>query len=182
MCPCDLRHLGKVGLFPKLWTFFDSPTRAEKSPKKSYLTLYTNMLASSMDHEAAPFRSAKPRRVESKKVPWVRRLSLFNPGTNAGDFFSKGKNKMSKTKFYARVVAQDNIGEFLVSTIFIGLDHSFRNQGPPLIFETMVLKDGESLSCDRCSTWAEAEAQHAKAVAAVKNPLTAAEQDAYDRL
>jgi hypothetical protein len=54
-----------------------------------------------------------------------------------------------------------------VSTVWLGLDHSF-GEGPPLIFETMVFpsKDGplNELDCDRYSTEAEALAGHAAMV------------------
>ena len=36
-----------------------------------------------------------------------------------------------------RVVAQDRIGDVQISTVFLGIDHSFR-QGEPLLFETMI--------------------------------------------
>lgn len=52
-----------------------------------------------------------------------------------------------------------------VSTVFLGLDHNF-GDGPPLLFESMVFDPlGESLDQDRCSTWAQAEAMHARMVA-----------------
>lgn len=60
-----------------------------------------------------------------------------------------------------RVVYQTEVPGGMVSTIFLGLDHQF-GQGPPLLFETMVFSDGESADCYRCSTWLEAEAQHAR--------------------
>ncbi len=53
-----------------------------------------------------------------------------------------------------------------VSTVWLGLNHSFGN-GPPLIFETMVFPSREKLSeedCDRYSTEAEALAGHAAMV------------------
>jgi hypothetical protein len=62
-----------------------------------------------------------------------------------------------------RVVFQTEIPGGMVSTIFLGLDHQWGN-GPPLLFETMIFRDGESDDCFRCSTWLEAEAQHAKVV------------------
>jgi hypothetical protein len=58
-----------------------------------------------------------------------------------------------------RRVAQAQVGNFFVSTVFLGIDHQFGN-GPPLLFETMAFRDGESVDCHRCSTWMEAEAQH----------------------
>lgn len=67
-----------------------------------------------------------------------------------------------------RIVARTEIGESLVSTIFLGLDHGWFG-GPPLLFETMVFSsDRESLYCRRCSTWLEAEEQHAATVEMVK--------------
>ncbi len=54
-----------------------------------------------------------------------------------------------------------------VSTVWLGLDHSFTPGGPPLIFETMVFpSQGEmcDLDCDRYSTEEEARAGHARMV------------------
>jgi hypothetical protein len=52
-----------------------------------------------------------------------------------------------------------------VSTVWLGLDHSF-GSGPPLIFETMVFrsKDGplHDLECDRYSTEVDALAGHSR--------------------
>ena len=71
-----------------------------------------------------------------------------------------------------RIVARDTIGNVRVSTVFLGIDHNFLGDGPPLIFETMVFGasalDGEQ---DRYSTWDEAEAGHAAMVARVKGGL-----------
>ncbi len=52
-----------------------------------------------------------------------------------------------------------------VSTVFLGLDHSFSG-GKPILFETMIFggehDDGYQ---ERYSTWEEAEAGHKQAVA-----------------
>lgn len=59
------------------------------------------------------------------------------------------------------IIEQTTIGDYLISTVWLGLDHSF-GYGPPLIFETMVFKGGESdLDCERYSTEEEALAGHA---------------------
>jgi hypothetical protein len=61
-------------------------------------------------------------------------------------------------------VALDNVGDKIVSTIFVGVSVSVL--GPPLLFETMVFgKDGAALEQERCATWDEAVAQHARIVA-----------------
>ena len=75
-----------------------------------------------------------------------------------------------------RILAQDEIGDHLVSTVFIGIDHNFSDSGPPIVFETMVFKRdksnlgslGKDVYQSRCATWAEAVAMHKEAVALVK--------------
>ena len=69
-----------------------------------------------------------------------------------GAFFEKIEN---------RRVAQDTIGKFWISTVFIGIDHGIFEA--PLVFETMVF-GGDEEYVDRCSTWEEAEKMHAVAV------------------
>lgn len=69
-----------------------------------------------------------------------------------------------------RRVAQDEIGDAQISTVFIGLDHSFGN-GPPLVFETMIFGGPHDQHQTRASTWDEAEQQHAEAVAMVRSGL-----------
>lgn len=65
-----------------------------------------------------------------------------------------------------RNVAQTDVGKLHVSTVFLGLDHNLAGEGPPLLFETMIFR-GNDMSGEyqkRCSTWDQAEAQHAEAV------------------
>jgi hypothetical protein len=55
-----------------------------------------------------------------------------------------------------------------VSTVWVGMDHSFGDEGPPLIFETMVFPTALTLGdldCERYSTEAEALAGHEAMVA-----------------
>ena len=46
-----------------------------------------------------------------------------------------------------RNVAKDTIGKFLVSTVFLGLDHNWSGEGLPVLWETMVfgLPDDEEM-------------------------------------
>jgi hypothetical protein len=68
----------------------------------------------------------------------------------------------------ARRVAETNLPDGVwVSTVFLGIDHSWGG-GPPLLFETMIFGGENSEYQDRCSTWEQAEAMHAKAVAIAK--------------
>lgn len=63
-----------------------------------------------------------------------------------------------------RHVGATHVGPWWVSTVFLGLDHQY-GDGPPLLFETMVFRDGKGDQwCDRCSTWEEAEAMHQRGI------------------
>lgn len=63
-----------------------------------------------------------------------------------------------------RVVGRTAVGASVVSTVFLGLDHRM-GHGPPELFETMIFgADGAEDYQERCSTWLEAERQHAEAV------------------
>lgn len=74
-----------------------------------------------------------------------------------------------------RRVARTEIGPLTVSTVFLGLDHG-SGKGPPVLFETMIFDGGEDGYQTRCSTWAEAEIQHAAAVEVAKARLLLAEE------
>lgn len=77
-----------------------------------------------------------------------------------GEMF-KGERHVAKTEI--ELAGQKG----LVSTVFLGIDHNYSGEGPPLLFETMVfLGDGNDDDyCDRHATRAEAEAGHAAALA-----------------
>lgn len=80
-----------------------------------------------------------------------------------------------------RIVARTELGDVLVSTVFLGIDHNFFGSGPPLLFETMAFDEhNESMCMRRYSTWKAAEKGHAKVCAEVdelqkKSILTAQE-------
>ena len=64
-----------------------------------------------------------------------------------------------------RVVRQDNFTEGDVSTVFLGLDHNYSDEGDPQIFETMVFdSNGDEIQCERYATWDQAEAGHKRIV------------------
>lgn len=76
-----------------------------------------------------------------------------------------------------RRVAEDHVGLYRVSTVFLGLDHNFHRvfygDGPPIVFETMVFMGlGEVRDEERCSTWDEAIAQHERIVTRLKRELS----------
>ena len=66
-----------------------------------------------------------------------------------------------------RRVGRTQVGEFRVSTVFLGLDHGWVSP-VPILWETMVFRgeDGESFGMERCSGNREqAEAMHEAMVA-----------------
>lgn len=66
-----------------------------------------------------------------------------------------------------RIVAQDEINSSSVSTVFLGIDPNFLQDGPPLLFETMIFNNSnleKYIYCERYSTWKEAEEGHKKAI------------------
>lgn len=58
-----------------------------------------------------------------------------------------------------------------VSTVWLGNNYNFFNEGPPLIFETLVFRDGHGDEMDRYSTLAEAVAGHAAMVETIKREI-----------
>lgn len=67
-----------------------------------------------------------------------------------------------------KIVKQDTLPNGLfISTVWLGLDHSFMEVGRPLIFESMVFgKDtnGSDIDMDRYSTESEALAGHKRLI------------------
>jgi hypothetical protein len=71
----------------------------------------------------------------------------------------------------SRQVGRDTHDGYTLSTVFLALDHNMSGvpNTRPVLFESMVFDTkGEEKFCERCCTWAEAEAQHAKILAALK--------------
>lgn len=65
-----------------------------------------------------------------------------------------------------RVVARLKIAEGVeVSTVFLGLDHSFTNDGPPLLYETMVFGGSRDQEMERYATLEDAQHGHDRMVA-----------------
>ncbi len=51
-----------------------------------------------------------------------------------------------------------------ISTVFLGIDHSFGMGGPPILFETMIFGGRYEGDMQRAATYDEALAYHANAV------------------
>jgi hypothetical protein len=71
----------------------------------------------------------------------------------------------------SRVVAQDEIGDLLVATVFLGVDRmGIRHSPMPLLFETTIFR-GDDIVGNRglYPTWAMAEAGHRREVLWLRN-------------
>ena len=55
-----------------------------------------------------------------------------------------------------------------VSTVFLPIDHNYSNEGPPLVFETLIFEGPLADWMNRYSTWEDAEKGHAEFVEAVR--------------
>jgi hypothetical protein len=70
---------------------------------------------------------------------------------------------------HKRIVKQEKVGGSEVSTVFLGLDHNFSDEGPPVVWETMVFGGELDQEMDRCSGNKEqAEAMHVRMVERVQ--------------
>jgi hypothetical protein len=57
-----------------------------------------------------------------------------------------------------------------VSTVFLGIDHNYSLEGPPVLFETMIFVDGPlSEFQERYCTWEEAKRGHERALRKLRN-------------
>lgn len=71
-------------------------------------------------------------------------------------------------------IAKDEVSDYLVSTVFLGLDHQW-GEGPPVVFETMIFQPDKTgfddLYCCRYSTYEEALETHKKITEGVEDFL-----------
>jgi len=73
-----------------------------------------------------------------------------------------------------RTVAKTKIGDVVISTVFLGLDHRMDcmdGAGPPIVFETMVFGGKLDHSEGRYSTWDDAVEGHENWVKLVKDSI-----------
>jgi len=82
--------------------------------------------------------------------------------------------KMMDMDYDMKVVGKDMVGDILVSTVFLGLDHSHYGQEGPILFETMIFEMG-AISGEfdgfqrRYKTYDEAVEGHKEALEMVNN-------------
>jgi hypothetical protein len=75
-----------------------------------------------------------------------------------------------------KIVEQEEVGHYWVSTVFLGINYSW-SDSPPLLFETMVFDHSskehpyDRLWIERTSTWEMALEAHQRGVAWAKEQL-----------
>jgi len=80
----------------------------------------------------------------------------------------------AEENYFCVIVKQEDVGEYFVSTVFFPHDMNiarlFNPDAPPHLFETMVFHgpDRSGVNQERCSTWAEADAQHERLASALR--------------
>ena len=75
-----------------------------------------------------------------------------------------------------RVVKQEWVENVKISTVFLGLDHNFNDDGPPILWETMAFSNNKLFQCEsnRCAgDRDQAEAMHEEMKRIVKVRLAA---------
>ena len=65
-------------------------------------------------------------------------------------------------------IANDDVGSVHVSTVFLGLDHNYLREGPPVLFETMVFGGKHDGDMRRYATYEDAERGHKETLTEVK--------------
>lgn len=69
-----------------------------------------------------------------------------------------------------RTIANTTIGDICISTVFLGLDHSY-GRGSPLLYETMIFGGEHHGYQTRCGTKASALMMHQEAVKFAKEKI-----------
>lgn len=68
--------------------------------------------------------------------------------------------RMAERRVAEDVIEQPEHDPVRVSTVFLGIDHNWFDEGPPLLFESMVFGGPLDLEMYRYSTWDEAVEGH----------------------
>lgn len=82
------------------------------------------------------------------------------------------------------IIEHTLIGDYLVSTVYLGLNHSYCHNLPPLIFETMIFNNGDNKENDPIDMYQkrytfkyQAIEGHARAVKIAKREIMIEDED-----
>lgn len=116
---------------------------------KYYILREGEIVAATM-MEWSEFFETSERVIEQTDIPCEGAMqSKRNPDRKPGEL-----------PFHIKVVTNT----VRVSTVFLGLDHNWSGNGPPIVFETMIFGGEHDEYCDRCATLAQARKMHTKAL------------------
>lgn len=94
---------------------------------------------------------------------------LAHSGREWAEWFERSHKSKGKDN---RILQQDLVGSVFISTVFLALDHNYYDDGPPVLWETMIFHDMPDSAVDqyiqRYCTRDEAIIGHMKAVELVK--------------
>lgn len=68
-----------------------------------------------------------------------------------------------------KITKQDYIGDVFVSTVFLGIDHSYEKKGDPVLWETMIFGGKHDEYQERYTSHEDALAGHQRAIDLVKS-------------
>jgi len=119
----------------------------------------------------------RPRLPARDDRPWPPREG------GGGDFFDHNKYRLigkrpvvtttngwarylcgRRARDHRRVASTQLFPHVWISSVFLGLNHRFGGNGPPVLFETMTFVQGESRECWRACTWGECIRNHQRAI------------------
>ncbi len=80
--------------------------------------------------------------------------------TDPKKFFTLSGKALNDRK---KRIRQKTVGPYWVSTVFLGLDHQFVGS-LPILFETMIFKEGNEVWTHKCSTHRQALHLHQQAI------------------
>lgn len=67
-----------------------------------------------------------------------------------------------------RVLRRDNIEKYLISSVFLTIDHNYSDSDDPILFETMIFKGYECFYCIRAKTFSECLKNHEQEIEELK--------------
>lgn len=100
-----------------------------------------------------------------RKTQQVHPIDLRNP---KDVLLFKGWEKDLSNRLLFRTEYTDNI---VVSTVFLMVDHNHFDIGDPILWETMIIKDGEYHDWARYDSYSKSEAGHKRACAFIEKKI-----------
>jgi len=78
-----------------------------------------------------------------------------------------------ENKVVRKTTIENEIENIEVSTVFLGIDHSFSSDGPPILFETMIFGGPTDQEQWRYVTWEDAITDHSRVLEELQGKIAA---------